>query len=454
MTTPKTPSPLNRRSFLQRTAALSAATAAAPYVITSQALGSDERAPASERVTVAHIGVGGQGGGLLNNFLRLSNAQSVATCDVYQKRREDAAQRIDAHYAAQSGKGDYKAARAYKDFRDVLARDDIDAVVIATPDHWHVPLTLAAARAGKDLYVEKPLGLTIEQDLAARKAVETYGVIFQYGTQQRSGRNFRYACELALNGRVGKIHTIHAWCAPSESGGSTQEIPVPEGLDYDFWLGPAPMAPYTQDRVLGLGRWMCYDYAIGFIAGWGAHPLDIAQWGLNTDDTGPIAYEGTGRFPTEGLYDTAIAWDVTCQYASGVVMKFMSTAEAKSTVEKYRPMHDHGTTFIGDEGWVSVDRSGIHAGPETILTAVIRPDEIHLRESNSHQGDFIDSVRLRRQPLSPIECAVRSDTISHLSDIAIRTKRKIKWDPIEEKILNDPQAERYTTRSMRPPWRL
>lgn len=431
---------LTRRLFIKTTAGA----IALPYVITTSALAGETKSPASERVTLGHIGVGGQGSGLLGAFLQVKEAQPVAIADPNKKRRDK--------WAAQIG------CDAYNDFRDILARDDIDAVVVATPDHWHVPIALLAAKAGKDMYVEKPLGISIEQDQAARKAVRDYNRVFQYGTQQRSDRNFRFACELARNKYIGELKEIHAWCSGGARGGSTKPEPVPDGFDYDMWLGPAPVKPFNTDRCLrtdGLkGGYHIYDYAIGFIAGWGAHPLDIAQWGNNTDHTAPVLYEGKGRLPTDGLFDTTLDWNINCTYENGVKMRFMSYSIARPVVSKYRPWNDHGTTFIGTKGWVSVDRAGIYADPHELLALTLKPTDIHLYKSNNHYANFARCVISRKDPISPIEAAVQSDFISHLSDIVVRTKRSIKWDPKNEKIIGDKDAERYTTRTMRSPWHL
>jgi len=452
---------LTRRNFLKgaTTVAAGAVAASCRHAPTAAPPGAKVPAP-SERVTVGHIGTGNMGGGHVQGFLRVKDAQIVAVCDPFRSRREEKAKLIDEHYTKTRSKGTYKACALYNDFRDLLARDDIDAVVVATPDHWHVPIAIAAARAGKGMYVEKPLGLSIVQNQTLRDVIKRYGNVFQYGTQQRSGRDFRFACELARNERIGKVHTIDVWCPRGEEGGSTVPIPVPEGFDYDMWLGPAPVAPYTEDRCItgGTGRkgaYHVYDYSIGFIAGWGAHPLDIAQWGNDTDDTCPIEYEGTGAIPTEGLFNTITTWDMWCLYANGVKMRFMSDDVAKPIIERYHPKFiSHGTTFIGSKGWVSVDRQGIYADPPSLLKSKIGPNEIHLYESNNHRENFIDCVKSGSATVSPLEAAIRSDTISHLCNIVVRTGRKIKWDPVKEMIIGDEGASRMLTRAMRSPWHL
>ncbi len=436
-------SKLNRRDLFKQAAAAAGAIGF-PYVITSSALGDANTPAVSERVALGHIGVGGQGSGLLENFLRVKEARCAAVADPIRQRRE--------HWASRIG------CATYNDFRELLERKDIDAVVVATQDHWHVPITIMAAKAGKDMYVEKPLGISIEHDQAARKAVKDYRRIFQYGTQQRSDYKFRFACELTRNKYIGELKEIHAWCSDGIAGGSIAQEPVPEGFDYDMWLGPAPHKPFNRDRCLlesqSKGTFHIYDYAIGFIAGWGAHPLDIAQWGNGTDNTAPVLYEGKGALPREGLHDTTLHWDINCTYETGVKLHFMSTSVAASIIRKYRNMNDHGTTFIGDKGWVSVDRGGIYAEPKELLDIHLKPSDLHLYKSVDHYANFVQCVLSRKDPICTIESAVQSDFISHLSDIVVRTGKPVKWDPKTEKIIDNPEAQRYTSRAMRGPWTL
>jgi hypothetical protein len=423
---------LSRRRFLKQA---SLAVAAAPTIVPSTVFGAT--AP-SHRVAIGHIGVGTQGGGLLGGFLGVAQGQSVAICDAFQERREAAARRVDERYAAEPGRSGYKGCKTYRDFRELLGRGDVDAVVVATPDHWHVPIALAAVRAGKDVYVEKPLGISIEHDQAMRAAVHRHAAVFQYGTQQRSfSRHCGFACELVRNGYLGELKEIHVVAPNGGKGGKPLAEPVPQGLDYDMWLGPAPVTPYAHDRVIGTGRYHIYDYALGFIAGWGAHPLDIAHWGYPFI---PVEYTGTGVVPTEGLFDTVMDWDVRGRYASGVQFTL-------------RPGQD-STTFVGSQGWVRASRAGITAEPASLLTAKIKPDEIHLLQGPHHYANFVECVATRKTPVSHIDSAVQSDFISQLSDIAIRTGRTIRWDPRTETILDDAVASRMQSRAMREPWTL
>jgi glucose-fructose oxidoreductase len=429
-----------RRRFLAKVGEAMAGALAAPYVITSSALGDASTTPAGERITLGHIGVGGRGGGVLRGFLGLPDVQCVAVCDPFGSKRDAWVERIDQHYAKQSDAGSYHGCAAYNDFRELLARDDIDAVVIATHDAWHVPIAIAAARAGKDVYVEKPLGVSVEQDIALREALRRYGRVFQYGTQQRSLRHCRFGCELVRNGRIGEVQSILVTAPAGSGGGSTEPMPVPDDLDYDMWLGPAPVTPYTSDRCSTQGTYFIYDNSIGFLGGWGAHPLDILDWAYGSDDMMPVEYEGTGAIPTEGLYDTVTTWDISCRYPNGVPLDFRNGRDL--------------TKFVGSEGWVAISRGGIDAEPKSLLSSSIAPDEIHLVESANHARNFIDSIRTRTPAVSTIESAVRSDTVSHLSDIAIRTGRPISWDPAGETIVGDDSARRMLSRPMRSPWRI
>ncbi len=443
-----------RRDFLKTTAVA----VAAPMVVPSTVFG--QNAP-SNRVNLALIGAGGRGTSDVDYTRRLEAAQFLAVCDCFRDRREGTRDRLNEQYGT-------KVVTAYRDFRDVLLRDDIDAVMVCTPDHWHVPIAIAAARAKKDMYVEKPLSVSMKWAWALRKAAAENDVVFQYGTQQRSTFQFRQACELVRNGYIGEVERVEAWCddlwfdmqrRAAEGDevpnlGSTEPVDAPEGFDYDRWLGPAPVKPYTVDRCTFYGAWHIYDYALGFIAGWGAHSLDIAQWGLDADDTSPVRYEGTGTIPSEGLFDTVAGWDVDCTYASGVKMRFMSADVAQPTVSAYRRWSDHGTTFFGTEGWVSVDRGDIHTSDPKMRGIKLKADDARLRRSAGHPDDFLACVKSRETPLSSLEAAIRSDTISHLSDIAIRLGTAIDWDPKEEKIVGNAEATAMLDRPMRAPWSL
>ncbi len=416
---------LNRRRLLKT----AAAAVAAPYVITSTALGNADTPPASERVTLGHIGVGNRGGmgQLFSEFQGCKHAQSVAVADLYSDRRQAYAKMI---------KG-----KAYRDFRELLARDDIDAVVVATPDHWHVPIAIAAARAKKDAYVEKPLGLSIEQNLACLQVFRETKRVFQYGTQQRSSPHFRIARQLIRSGQLGKIRRIEVLAPNGGAGGSTHVVPVPPTLDYAMWCGPSPMRPYTADRCHPPGTYFIYDYSIGYLGGWGAHPLDIMVWISNSDQAGPITVEGTAVIPTTGLYDTAYDWDMDLRMGDGVQVSFKSAG-------------GDSTRFIGSEGWLDVRRSSFAAEPKSLLQGRLRKADISHDQTALHCQNFVNCVKSRAAPVSFLADAVRSDILSHLCDIAVRLKRKITWDPKQATIVGDDQAAQRMHRDLRAPWTL
>jgi len=449
---------ITRRAFLRSAAAI----LTTPIIVPSSVFG--RNAP-SNRVNLAAIGVGSRGSGnVWQDFVTTQeDLRLVAACDCFAGRRTAFAAKVNQYYGA-------RICEPTADWRELLARKDVDGIIISTPDHWHVPLAYHAARAKKDIYVEKPLGVAMAWAWKLRQAVAANRVIFQYGTQQRSSGEFTRAVELVRNGYIGKVKHIDAWCSGMRSPDWYAEVfkehfaniepaPVPADLDYDMWIGPAPMKPYTKSRCTEWGAYHIYDYALGFIAGWGAHPLDIAQWGLDTDHTSPVYYEGKGDIPQGGLFDTIDNWEVRCRYANGVTMRFMCDRVAKGVPglmddPKKRPFMDHGTTFWGEGGWVSVSRGALYAGPRELQTARIRDDEKAVIRSSSQGRDFVECMKSRRPTINPLESAIRSDTISHLSDIAIRLGRPIRWDPEQERVLGDEEAAKKLDRPMRQPWRM
>jgi len=269
---------------------------------------------------------------------------------------------------------------------------------------------------------------------------------------------------MVREGRIGEVERVEAWCPDISTQyddfkvyqyGSLRPAPPPADLYYDLWCGPSPLRPYTVDRCTEFGAYHIHDYALGFIAGWGAHPLDIAQWGLNADDTSPVFYEGGGSLPDYGLTDTTETWDITCYYDSGVLMRFMSHRVAQPVVMKYRKRwSSHGTTFFGKEGWISVDRGGLESSNESLAKFQMPNDGVKEYDRSEHQRNFIDCVRNHKQPVSPLEAGIRSDTISHLSDIVVRLKRPIQWDPKREAIVGDEEASKMLDRPMRKRWRI
>jgi len=365
---------------------------------------------------------------------------------VWDHARQRAKQTVDQRY----GNADCKA---YVDFRELLAREDIDAVGIATPDHWHVPIAIAAMKAGKDVHVEKPLGISIAEDLACRDAVRRYARVFQYSAESRSCALCRLGAELVRNGRIGKVREIRVKAPNSAAGGSTAPRPVPPGLDYEMWLGPAPWRPYSGCPNGGAGWYHVRDYALGFIAGWAAHPLDLLQWAFDTHRAGPWEIEGTGVIPQTGCNDAVINWDVRIRFGSGVRMTFQAWGVSPETEPRLAALGNYAQ-IIGTEGWVALCYMGLVTEPESLRHSVIGPGGVRLIESPGHEEHFIECVRTRRRSVAPVDDTVRSDLISQLSDIAIRTGRRITWDPLAERIVGDPEAARLTSRPLREPWRL
>jgi myo-inositol 2-dehydrogenase/D-chiro-inositol 1-dehydrogenase len=435
---------VSRRCFLKTSAAVGAGLAL-PAIVPSSVFGAD--AP-SERIAVGCIGVGRMGTGDLREALGFRQVQVVAVCDLDSKRAANAKQLVESRYAAQKADGTYKGCDTYGDFREMLARDDIDAVQIATPDHWHVLPALEAARRGKDIFLQKPLSLTIHEGRVLSDTVTRFSRVFQVGSQQRSDARFRQACELVRNGRVGKLQTVKVGFGTDPGCGPQPTMPVPENLNYDMWLGPAPWAPYTEQRVHpqnsinGRPGWLrIADYGAGMITGWGSHHLDIVHWGMDTEHTGPVEIEGRAEFPKDGLWDVHGTFHIEYTYANGVRM--MAVDEAT-----YR----NGVLFTGDKGWVFVSRGTIEAEPKSLLQETIGPGETRLYVSNNHKANFYECVKSRAMTIAPVEVGHRSCTACLLGEIAMRTGRKLQWDPAKEQFTNDEQANRMISKPMRAPW--
>ncbi len=414
---------------------------------------SNNRPAPSNRITVAVIGTGNQGIGDLKSFMKDERVQVVAVCDVNRESpgywdgavggSAPAKRIVDAHYAAQDPK--YKGCQEYSDFREVLQRSDIDAVEIATPDHWHAYMCVEAAKAGKQIYCQKPLTLTVTEGRAISDATKKYNTVFQTGSQQRSDPHFRRVCELVRNGRIGKLKTVR--CGQpggrpdiAKSADRKKPEPIPDGFDYDMWLGPAPYAPYAPARCHVNFRWIL-DYSGGNITDWGGHHPDCAQWGMNTELTGPIEIRNAkGEFPADELWNTATEYYYEAKYKNGVTM-IVSTKERG------------GVTWEGEDGWVWADRGRHEASSPEIMESVIGPNEIHLYKSDSHFRNFIDCVISKEEPIAPAEVAHRSITISHLGNIAMLLGREsLKWNPDTEQIIGDPEASAMLSRPYRAPW--
>ncbi|MHC4555758.1 MAG: Gfo/Idh/MocA family protein [Planctomycetota bacterium] len=432
---------INRRQFLKQATVTATGAIALPYILPSLSLGQAGNAAPSNRIVLGCIGVGGQGTGNMRALMGHKDVRVVAVCDVRQERRQKAKDIVDERY------GD-KGCSIYNDFRDLLARKDIDAVMIAPQDHWHALIAVAAARAGKDMYLEKPLGVAVVEGQAIRDAVRRYGRVFQTGTQQRSDRKFRFACELAVNGYLGKINTVKV-AAPGPSykrayRKPTTEEPIPPGLDYNMYIGPAPMKPYNGGRLAFPDWYLTWDYCAGFIVNWGVHHLDIANWGCPAVGNDDFEVTCKGSYRNDGLTDNINDWQAEFNYASGLHMTHTDTGNPNK----------QGCRFEGDKGWVHVNRGGIWAEPKSLLQVQIKPNEIKLGQSGSHHADFLNCVRTRKDPIAPVEAGHKASWLGLVPEIACRFKRKLKWDSANEKFVNNPEANNMLTRPMRSPWRL
>ena len=415
---------ITRRRFL----AGATAAVAAPYVMPATSLGAGGATAPSERIGLGFIGMGSRGSSHVRSLAGNEQVQILAVCDANKPK-------ADANLA-KAGNG----CKSYSDFREVLAREDIDAVVIASPENWHALMAARAAEAGKDVYCEKALSLTVKEGRQLCKTVRRYGTVFQIGTQQRSDQKFRFACELARNGYLGKLKRVEVGVPGGRALPEAPAAPVPEGLDYDLWLGPAPFTPYNKLKC-SFNWYFIFDYCAGWIQSWGVHHCDIALWGAPSLMADKLQVEGKATFPTAGIANTSITWNLQYTTPSGLVFSFTDNK-----------VHPQGCKFIGDKGWVHVRRGGIKAEPVSLLKTAIKPDEEHLYESSNHHGNFLGCIKTRRDPVAAVEGGHAATTITLVGDIATRLGRKLTWDWKAEKFVNDEAANRMLSRSMRTPW--
>jgi predicted dehydrogenase len=455
---------VSRRDFLEKTGTSllgSAVLGGFPTVVPSSVFGAN--AP-SNRINIGAIGNGRISRAHdLPGIWKDDNARVIAVSDLDSKRLADAKRLVNAHYAGKTGKP-YDGVAGYADYRELLANKDVDAVVVSTPDHWHALITVAAVRAGKDVYLQKPASLTIAEGRALSDAVRPSGRIFQIGCQQRSSPQFRYAAELVRNGRIGKLQTVKIGLPGDPAGQAEPEMPVPPNLNYDMWLGSTPVVYYTEKRVhpqtsYDRPGWLrCEQFGAGMITGWGSHHIDCAHWAMDTELTGPVEIWGTAEFPKSGLWDVHGAFKTEAVYANGVHM----------IVSGEFP---NGIRFEGTEGWIFVSRGdeavtasdpqsalkdtrALAASDPGIITSVIGPNEVHLYESTSHHGNWLDCVRSRREPIAPVEVAHRSCSACLLHHIAMKLDRKLRWDPEKERFIGDDEANAMLSRPQRAPYKL
>jgi len=430
-------SKISRRRLLREGAGVAAAAVGLPYIVPSL-VGPARGAAPSERLTMGAIGLGGQGVHNLKNFLTCDDVQILMICDVDTNHRLRAKELVDSKYGN-------KDCAATGDFCDVLARDDIDTVLIATPDHWHAILAIEAAKAGKDIYCEKPISLTIAEGRAVADTMQRYGTVYQSGTQRRSIGSFRFGVDIARSGRLGQIRTLHCYYHNGPTCPPQKPQPVPEGFDYDAWLGPAPYEPYTPRRCHGSFRWL-YDYSGGQLTDLGAHFVDLAQWANDSQYTGPTEFEGWAEFPKDGLFNTPVRFEITATYPDGVKMICHDETEPDRG--------PRGNKFVGTEGWVSVDDTGKVTASSKAIMRELNAAQQSYAYMMGHHRDFLDCVKTRAKTIAPPEVAHRSTTVCHIDNICLRLGRKLIWDPKAERFVNDAEANRMMARAMRSPRRL
>lgn len=457
----------SRRSFLKKTGTGIGGIIAAsmfPAVVPSTVLG---RTAPSNRINIGQIGFGRIARSHdLPEILKNEIAHVMAVADVDRKRLQWGKEWIEQQYAKKTGKSNYVDVKVYDDYHDLIANPEIDAVVISTPDHWHAQPAMEAALAGKHIYLQKPTSLTVREGRQMADAVRKSGVVFQLGSQQRSVHpwpQFKRTCELVRNGRIGQLKKVYVGLPGDPAGGNTERMPVPENLNYDFWLGSTPEVYYTLDRVHSQTNlderpgWLrCEQFGAGMITGWGSHHIDIAHWGMGTELTGPIELEGWAKFPTSGLWNVHGDFKVTTRYANGVEMEIGGD-------------NPNGVKFEGTEGWIFVSRGNVgvtasdptaaasakeqnkafYASDPKILGSVIGPNEIKLYESPEQHQNWLESIRDKKETISPVEIAHRSCTACLISHTAMKLQRKLRWDPVKEEFINDAEANATLSRPQR-----
>jgi predicted dehydrogenase len=427
----------NRRQFLQT----SAAVAALPAIVPATIFANQNQPAPSDRVRVGSIGTGdlGRRHHLANKLIPNKRIEMAAVCDVDREHREQAAKDV----LDRTG----RRVEIYKDFRDLCDRQDIDAVLIAVPDHWHALIAMYAMESGKDVYCEKPLTLTIDEGRQMVAAARRYGTVFQTGSQQRSDNRFRLACELVRNGKIGKLKHVDTNIGGIDAGQWQPATTPPPELDWNFWLGPAPYADYSPNRCHYEFRWFS-DYSGGKMTDWGAHHNDIAQWGIGADGSGPVKVKGTGQFSETGPHDVPLEFDVHYTYADGVELDCHSAGE-------------NGVKFTGSDGWVFVSRSRIEvqAGDKNWkeygeIVKEFNPDSFatKLYKSHDHHENWLDCIRSRERPICDVEIGYRSVTVCHLGNIALKLGRELNWDPAKEEFVGDDQANLLVSKPKRSPW--
>jgi predicted dehydrogenase len=411
--------------------------AGAPWVIPGRALGKDGSVAPGNRITMGCIGLGWMGPGNLSAFLNEKDCQVLAVCDIDRQHLTAARQAVDRHY------GNHDCA-ATAEMLDVIGRDDIDALSLALPDHWHAVAAVLGARAGKDIYGEKPFAHSLHEGRIMADTLKRYGRVWQTGSWQRSVSNFYQAVAIVRSGRIGKIKSVEVGLPSGVYQLKPEDVakrePPPQ-FDYDRWLGPAPWSPYAPCRVHVNWRWVL-DFGGGQLMDWVGHHLDIAHWGMDCDTTGPVqVYDAKGTYLDEWPWDCATSYSFQARYRNGIEMTVSSSIRG-------------GTKWIGEEGWVWVNRGGIEAEPKSLLKLEISPGEAGIIRSPNHYRNFLDCVKSRELTITPAEVAHRSASVGQLGQIALRLRRDLRWNPETEEIIGDPEAARLLGNAMRPPWSL
>ncbi len=454
---------VSRRDFLKSSAVIAGTTIVVPTIIPSCVMGKD--AP-SNAINIGAIGVGRISRTHdLPETLKYDFTRLVAVCDVDSKRVKEGKEWVQNFYAEKMGNPNYVDVKMYGDFREMLQNKEVDAVLISTPDHWHAIPAIEAAKAGKDIYLQKPTSLTIAEGRALSDAIQRTDRVFQIGSQQRSVNpwpQFKRACELVRNGRIGKLHTVIIGLPGDPSGEEEPEMPIPGNLNYDMWLGSTPNVYYTEKRVhpqhdYSRPGWLrCEQFGAGMITGWGAHHVDTAHWGMGSEYTGPVEVEAEAEFPESGLWDVHGSFNVKARYANGVTMLISGD-------------NPNGVRFEGDEGWIFVtrgnyavtdsdpvssdeNRKSLDASDPKILESEIGPEEIHLYHSEEQHGNWLECIKSREQTVAPAEVAHRSCSACLVSHIAMKLPRTLYWDPEKEQFKNDEEANSMLSRPMREPW--
>ncbi|WP_298648070.1 Gfo/Idh/MocA family oxidoreductase [uncultured Proteiniphilum sp.] len=451
---------MKRRIFIKKAAATAVGAAVFPAIVPSSVFG--KNAP-SNKIHIGQIGCGRIARDHdMAETIKYDKAQFVAVCDVDSKRLADGKKYMDEYYAKKTGKNSYSNVKTYENYIDLLADKDIDAVIISTPDHWHAEPAIRAALAKKDIYLQKPTSLTVEEGRLLSDVVRRQNVILQVGTQQRSSPQFRIAAELVRNGRIGKLHTVKIGLPGDPSGPEASEMPVPKNLNYDMWLGPTPEVYYTEIRVhpqnnYGRPGWLrCEQFGSGMITGWGQHHFESAAWGMDTEYTGPVTVEAIAQFPKSGLWDVHGDFMVKAEYANGITM-YTSGG------------YPNGIRYEGTKGWIFVSRGSyvasasdpvaqgnnakaLDASDPKILTSEIGENEIHLYKSDNQHGNWLDCIESRKEPISPVEIGHRACTICLISHIAMKIPGRLEWDPKIEKFKNSELANSMLKRPQRAPY--